>query len=37
MLDGCVLGAKILQKDKAWEQARELLEEGLGFGATTAR
>ena len=32
MLDGCLLGAKILQRDKAWKEAKELLEEGLTFG-----
>ena len=31
MLDGCLLGAKILQKEKSWQAARELLEEGLTF------
>ncbi|MBT6180133.1 MAG: ribonuclease H-like domain-containing protein [Deltaproteobacteria bacterium] len=31
MLDGCLLGAKILQKEKSWQAARELLDEGLAF------
>ncbi len=36
MLGGCLLGAKILQKDQAWTQAKEILEEGLAFGADEA-
>ena len=34
MLEGCVLGAKVLQKDAAWNEARELLEEGLAMGGS---
>jgi type II secretory pathway component PulF len=36
MLGGCLLGAKILQKDQAWNEAKDILEEGLAFGGDEA-
>jgi len=34
MLDGCLLGARILQKDQSWRDARDLLDEGLAFAGS---